>query len=1014
MRMVTRLASTAVVLGIFLFATDSPALARQSGEGLGLELQSAQPDYAQGDLVRLTLKVTNATGVACGLSSTTDGTVQVTSVRKDGQELFPLLGQSFYLDGINNAIKAGTASTEPGSKVDLSLTGKTELRSAAVMADGSSLDTIWPIGGQGEYEVTASYGMPAASGACAGTSESQTVTFTIGKGKSDFPLWVPIAALALLAVLALIVVVLVRKRRKAPAAAVLIVLALIVSAGAVAKPAHADYEIDPTSGIPVPNVDFRGAVNNCLALFTAAGGEFARMVDQLKSPTSPKVTIVPTTSESKASATPESKDGPRSSTVAWNPTSIENYEGDVARDPCSALFHELSHADDISNNKVPPGDCADTGIKTAEVKATMAENRYRAARKLDPRKKYEGKDLPESLNDCKKPPKKPTKPPKGPVKLCEGSGANECGSTNGDPHLVTFDRAYYDLQAVGEFVVARSTSGAALEIQARQTPMGPSRTVSINSAVALRLGTQKVELVIVNGVTQVRVDGQVKTMPRGDEALPGGGTITRRESDLGPVDGYDVEWPDGSGIAADQIGGYGYRLLIRLDKSRAGKVQGVLGNFDGDPANDIATPDGQALEQPVPFEKLYPSYADSWRVRQSDSLFTYAEGQSTETFTDRAYPEKPFTIADLTEAQRAQAEQICRWAGVTDPWQLRECIFDVGATGRTEFAVSSASSELIAPPVAAPIDAKPIATGTQIAGGANRLTFAGKAGQHVFTDLIAPTLGSLCSPYKLLDPEGKELSSGCNISGLGHIDRTELKSDGQYSVVLDAPGMTGKATARVYLAEDLTGSIQPNGDSVSANIEQPGAIATYKFSGKAGQRVFLDVPESTLPSQCSPLELRNPAGTLISSGCVVSGYGDIDGTLLTADGDYTIVIDPRDRTIGTVHMRLFSAADVTSNLAVNGAAAVADISQPGLVVRYQFNGTAGMTLSIDVTESTLPNQCSSIHLVNQEGRVIEYGCVINGVGGIKDVTLPAGGVYAVLVDPAGSATGKASVALRGN
>src|SRR5437763_1932370 len=82
-------------------------------------------------------------------------------------------------------------------------------------------------------------------------------------------------------------------------------------------------------------------------------------------------------------------------------------------------------------------------------------------------------------------------------------------------HGATFDRAYYDFQAVGEFVVVRSTAGDPLEVQARQAPLGPSRTVSVNSAVAFRLGTHTVELSIGDGVTQVRVDGKVTAVPPG-------------------------------------------------------------------------------------------------------------------------------------------------------------------------------------------------------------------------------------------------------------------------------------------------------------------------------------------------------------------------------------------------------------------------------------------------------------------------------------------------------------------
>ena len=171
---------------------------------------------------------------------------------------------------------------------------------------------------------------------------------------------------------------------------------------------------------------------------------------------------------------------------------------------------------------MPQGDCGDTGIKTAEVKATLAENKYRKAKGLPPRTEYDGKALPKSLDECKKP-KKPTPPPKGPVKLCEGAGTNQCGSTNGDPHLVTFDKAYYDFQAVGEFVAVRSTAGDPLEVQARQAPMATWRTVSVNTALAFRMGDHKVSLSLVDGATQIRLDGTVTEVAPGEKSLPGGG-----------------------------------------------------------------------------------------------------------------------------------------------------------------------------------------------------------------------------------------------------------------------------------------------------------------------------------------------------------------------------------------------------------------------------------------------------------------------------------------------------------
>ena len=401
--------------------------------------------------------------------------------------------------------------------------------------------------------------------------------------------------------------------------------------------------------MPVAGVDFQAAVDGCLQGFAAAGGDPAGILPRLKDPKSPKVRIIPTPGGSGAFETPDSADGKGSSTVTWNPTSTDPYGDGVVRDPCAALYHELNHADDISRSAVPPGECGATGIKTAEVKATLAENRYRAAKGLPPRTEYDGKPLPKNLDECKKPAKK--KPPaKGPTKLCEDGAA--CASTNGDPHLVTFDRAYYDFQAVGEFVLVAATGGDPLEVQVRQAPMAGTRTASVNTAVAFRVGEHRVSLTLTEGGTRVYVDGAAVAVPPERTDLGGGGSLTRRPSDTGPADGYDLRWPDGSAAAVDQIGHYGYRLLVKLDKSRAGKVRGLLGDFDGDPGDDIAPASGPALTQPVPFEKLYPAYADGWRVAQERSLLPYEDGQDTRTFTDRGFPERPMTTADLDPGRR--------------------------------------------------------------------------------------------------------------------------------------------------------------------------------------------------------------------------------------------------------------------------------------------------------------------------------------------------------------------------
>ena len=52
----------------------------------------------------------------------------------------------------------------------------------------------------------------------------------------------------------------------------------------------------------------------------------------------------------------------------------------------------------------------------------------------------------------------------------------------------------------------------------------------------------------------------------------------------------------------------------------------------------MRTSTGGALPDTPGFGDLYPGFADSWRVTDATSLFTYPLGASTATYTDRGFP----------------------------------------------------------------------------------------------------------------------------------------------------------------------------------------------------------------------------------------------------------------------------------------------------------------------------------------------------------------------------------------
>jgi hypothetical protein len=122
--------------------------------------------------------------------------------------------------------------------------------------------------------------------------------------------------------------------------------------------------------------------------------------------------------------------------------------------------------------------------------------------------------------------------------------------------------------------------------------------------------------------------------------------------------------------------------------------EGIIGRIP-EPSWLPALPNGATLG-PRPeslherYLALYQTFADAWRVTDETSLFVYAPGTSTATFTDRDWPAEkpPCELKPQFEIPGApvpvsigidEAEQICQAVTVED--LHRDCVFDVATTG---------------------------------------------------------------------------------------------------------------------------------------------------------------------------------------------------------------------------------------------------------------------------------------------------------------------------------------------
>ncbi|MBL8774947.1 MAG: hypothetical protein JNK12_03410 [Acidimicrobiales bacterium] len=260
----------------------------------------------------------------------------------------------------------------------------------------------------------------------------------------------------------------------------------------------------------------------------------------------------------------------------------------------------------------------------------------------------------------------------------------------GDVHFRTPDALVFDIQDVGDFVLLQSTDGSVV-IQSRQEALDIRPGVSINTATVMNVAGDSLEFYL-NPEPTLLVNGVDTPLPDGPLDLPQGGLVSGSitQSTIGPEEtepnDFQIDWPDGNTAA---------RVLFKRDSHldigvvRLGgdlTFEGVLGNLDGDPDNDMTLRDGTVIEQPANENKVR-RFADSWRVPEPESLVSVGEAPVPAP----GAAEDLVTPDDLDPAAVEEATQACQDAGVDDPLAVETCVYDVAATGNEDFVDSSAT-----------------------------------------------------------------------------------------------------------------------------------------------------------------------------------------------------------------------------------------------------------------------------------------------------------------------------------
>ena len=296
----------------------------------------------------------------------------------------------------------------------------------------------------------------------------------------------------------------------------------------------------------------------------------------------------------------------------------------------------------------------------------------------------------------------------------------------GDPHITTVDGKNYDFQSAGEFIALK---GDGIEVQTRQTALsretaageneytGLASCLSIYTAVALKVGPQKVTIQSnTNGEPdpsslQIRVDGVLKTLgPEGinlsscncpSNEVQNNGRIQRAADE----ESIEVLYTDGTRVVVTpNYSSWLGKWYLNINIYDTTASEGIMGQTKDEwlPAMPGgASLGGRPSLEGDRYDDLYETFADAWRVNDANSLFDYAAGTSTATFTIDEWPRKNPTnclIAGeepLEPADEDVAEEACK--DVVDPNNRKNCIFDVKETGDTGFADAYERSEQLIP-----------------------------------------------------------------------------------------------------------------------------------------------------------------------------------------------------------------------------------------------------------------------------------------------------------------------------
>jgi hypothetical protein len=223
----------------------------------------------------------------------------------------------------------------------------------------------------------------------------------------------------------------------------------------------------------------------------------------------------------------------------------------------------------------------------------------------------------------------------------------------------------------------------------------------------------------------------------------------------------------------------------------------------------------------------------------------------------------------------------------------------------------------------------------------------------------------------------------------------------------------------IEVPPDDTVSATPDGEPATVETTVAGQNAGVTFEGRQGQRVSFLLSGMTFGDTCCDalVGLRLPGGNQIGDRFVGGPEAFVDVQRLPASGTYALVVDPAGTNTGKATVEVLHVPpDDVASASPNGDSVTVETTVPGQNAAVRFEAAEGQRVSFLLAGMTFGDSCCDalIRLLGPDGAVVPgFEQFVGGEEAtLTSPRLPIAGQFMLAIDPAGTSTGRATVAAR--